>query len=142
MYQTIISFSEFCRRTRVSGIGRPRQKHKLVVSSPRASGSFHCLQRGTQLHENEQTRTNRTMLTFPPVLRPDTAEILQTDTSPVKVMTVFRRTLEHCYIEEPIVVACESVDEGQFVERSSQSVDGVSVSEYCNEKYDSLDRVS
>ena len=61
---------------------------------------------------------------------PDTVELPETDTSPV-TMTVFQRVPSSIQFDRPDVVASGDVD---VEERSSESDDGVSEGEYCDEK--------
>ena len=75
---------------------------------------------------------------FHPHVCLDNVEILDTDTSPLKTMTVFQRVLSTVQIERPDVLVSGAVLAGG---PSSDSDEGVSVSEGCAEKLQSFSEV-
>ena len=93
------------------------------------------LERGTQVHVEEQTQGDQRELDVSPNVYPEKKENPEIDMSPAKSLIVFREISYTAQIERPRVVESGVVGVSK---KSSESDDEVIVNGYCSEKLRSL----
>ena len=117
-------------QTGVSGIGRSGKQSEIAANSTRTFVSFHYLERGTKLHEHEQTVGDQLKQHFSPNECPEGVDVHETDMSPAKTLTI----QPGARMKDQAVSSRTTV----FGKRSPQEDHEVSVSEYCAETLRSL----
>ena len=106
---------------------------------PQTSINFRCLQKKSNVQEKSQTGEDNRLVVSPPIPSTETVQNLETDTSPVKTMTVLQIALPGTNINGTNSQSKETVlQEIVNLERSVGSRGGTDVSVYCEDKLRSL----
>ena len=117
-------------------------KSDFAVNLQRTSISFRWLEKKTNVQEKSQTGEDQRLVISPPGPSPETVQIREADTSPVKTMTVLQSASPGTNNNETNYQSMERVPQGAVnPERSVGSSGGTYVNVYCEDKVRSQSEV-